>query len=85
MSNSDSMGDGPPSKKPRVGDEGKKRAKQKVIFFNFSLINEGLKGQNNVNEGPNIDHKALLSYVKSYIFDNYWYLYEENRERNAYV
>jgi hypothetical protein len=27
----------------------------------------------------------LLSYVKSYIFDNYWYLYEENGERNAYV
>jgi hypothetical protein len=27
----------------------------------------------------------MLSYVKSYIFDNYWYLYEENGERNAYV
>jgi len=31
MSNSDSMGDGPPSKKPRVGDEGKTKSHRKKV------------------------------------------------------
>ena len=37
MSNSDNMGDGPPSKKQRVGDEGKKKS-----FYNISAKIVGL-------------------------------------------
>jgi hypothetical protein len=43
MSNSDSMGDGPPSKKPRVGDEGKSRKKVDCANFVSSTFDKSQK------------------------------------------